>query len=165
MNAFFHQIISLKGSPLSTQHQRPRAVLIFRSSNHFISMLITISFSGNESILRRDALFCPARNVKKKGEGEFVWKRGAFLQGIILHPRAHAFNKVTVHRKPWQIKELLARECSCCSAMNNQGQLSRPLNYGIIHRRDTSKLAFPYRFTPHEQPVHDLKLRRMQINK
>lgn len=159
MNAFFHQIISLKGSPLSTQHQRPRAVLIFRSSNHFISMLITISFSGNESIL-----LCSVRNVKK-GEGEFVWKRGAFLQGIILHPRAHAFNKVTVHRKPWQIKELLARECSCCSAMNNQGQLSRPLNYGIIHRRDTSKLAFPYRFTPHEQPVHDLKLRRMQINK
>lgn len=136
MNAFFHQIISLKGSPLSTQHQRPRAVLIFRSSNHFISMLITISFSGNESIL-----LCSVRNVKK-GEGEFVWKRGAFLQGIILHPRAHAFNKVTVHRKPWQIKELLARECSCCSAMNNQGQLSRPLNYGIIHRRDTSKLAF-----------------------
>lgn len=78
MNAFFHQIISLKGSPLSTQHQRPRAVLIFRSSNHFISMLITISFSGNESILRRDALFCPARNVKKKGRGS-LFGRGALF--------------------------------------------------------------------------------------
>lgn len=80
MNAFFHQIISLKGSPLSTQHQRPRAVLIFRSSNHFISMLITISFSGNESILRRDALFCPARNVKK-GEGGVCLEEGRFFVG------------------------------------------------------------------------------------